>query len=127
MAKRDVRLAYDMMRENKSVRETAKACGVSRKTIQTWKKKIKSWNDVLVIEQYLKKIEESEANPCAICQTNIAICPWLHEHKSVPGWDAKLVSRKEYQGRRPYFYVTWQISDCPLYQAPKGERRCEED
>jgi hypothetical protein len=71
---------------------------------------------------------KSTSNPCDICAVNISDCPWLHEGKPVPGWDAEPVQIKlgwdRVKGVRvPVVRGTFKILDCPMFI--KTERQCK--
>lgn len=123
----DALLAYQMFQEGKKPKEVSSACMVSVRTARTWKKRLASLEDAIMLEKYLVRVRGERVNPCSVCQTNILLCPWLHEHKPVEGWDAELVLRKTHSNGETYWEKTWSIKSCPLYQEPKGDRANEED
>ena len=56
-------------------------------------------------------------NPCDVCSRNIADCPWLHQDKPVPGWEAE---RSLLPNHVPVW--TWHILRCPLYLPPRPRK-----
>ena len=67
------------------------------------------------------------SNPCDVCATHIARCPWLHKGKPVPGWLAikkplKVGSYTHKKVRYPVWVETYQIFSCPMFRPPKLER-----
>lgn len=78
-----------------------------------------------MLEKYLYK--PKCGNICSDCQRNIMECPWLHEGRPYPGWDAEMVSRKEYPNNgKPWIWgVTWSVKSCPGHIKPE-EGRCDD-
>lgn len=118
MAKEWRELAEKLYREGLKDTEIAEKCGVCAKTISLWRS-AKGYRSVVEINP------DDKPNPCPMCQRNIADCPWLHEHKPVPGWDAVLLVKQAYMKREKYEYMTWAIKRCPLYIPPEDGREMD--
>lgn len=65
-------------------------------------------------------------NMCSNCQRPIGSCSWERNFTPVEGWSAKKVARRFQTTVGGERYVTtvesYEIHDCPLYQAPGAGR-----
>ena len=53
---------------------------------------------------------------CWTCEKAGGLCPWSHEFKPVPGWDAESDVMKPVCGDKRCPVKTFRIYDCPEYE-----------
>lgn len=71
----------------------------------------------MALEDYLVAVK-SGPHLCSVCQYSIAACPWLHDHKPVPGWTARKTVITANKTHRKSFHIT----ACPMYIPPPAAR-----